>query len=107
MRLICGKPAVRTASSATTSAKPHSPIAASASTGLRGSRASRYNPSHPLSVNTTADSAAMLSVWHAAGPSAATRDARMFAAPLCRPAAPGFATLAIARYLPYLRCRWL
>src|ERR1700677_2345475 len=33
-------------------------------TGLRGSRASRYSPSHQLSVNTTADSAAMTSVWH-------------------------------------------
>ena len=39
--------------------------AANASTGLRGSRDNRYNPSHPLSVNTTADSAAMHLVWHA------------------------------------------
>src|SRR6516165_1920878 len=59
---------MRTASSATTSAKPHRPSAANASTGLRGSRASRYNPSHPLSVNTTTDSAAMHPVWHAPDP---------------------------------------
>jgi hypothetical protein len=54
----------RTASSATTDAKLVRPIEANTSTGLRGSRASRYRPNHQLSVNTTADSAAMAQVWH-------------------------------------------
>src|SRR6476620_11993549 len=54
----------RTASSATTAAKLVRPIAARTSTGLRGSRASRYRPSHQLSEKTNADSAAMVQVWH-------------------------------------------
>ncbi|PQM48832.1 hypothetical protein C1Y40_00952 [Mycobacterium talmoniae] len=54
----------RIASAATTTANPHNPTAANTSTGLRGSRASRYSPSHQLNVNTSADSAAMNSVWH-------------------------------------------
>src|SRR6478609_6759434 len=54
----------RTASNATTDAKLVNPIAARTSTGLRGSRASRYRPNHQLSENTTADSAAMVQVWH-------------------------------------------
>jgi hypothetical protein len=32
---------------------------------LRGLRANKYSPSHQLSENTNAESAAMLSVWHA------------------------------------------
>ena len=54
----------RTASSATAVAKLHRPTAENTSTGLRGLRANRYSPSHQLSENTNADSAAMFSVWH-------------------------------------------
>ena len=49
--------ATRTASRATTTAKPHNPMAASTSTGLRGSRDSRYRPIHQASAKTSADRA--------------------------------------------------
>src|SRR5262245_33043061 len=65
MRLSRSEPLTnRTASNATTAAKLVRPTAASTRIGLRGSRASRYSPSHQLKVNTTAESAAMNPVWH-------------------------------------------
>src|SRR5262245_12630692 len=66
MLLSACKPlTTRTASSATTAPKLVRPTAASMSTGLRGSRASRYRPNHQLSEKTNAESAAMPQVWHA------------------------------------------